>query len=141
MGGYDPKKILPSTVQCDCSGFVAWCLGVSRKLVGNPYYANLNGGWFETSAVYRDARSPLGMVEEVSIPKPGDIIVWPDRPPNQGHIGIISRVNEAGHPTTVIHCSKGNQKEYGDAIQENDSLLFFNHGAICAKVAWVVEDA
>jgi len=41
-----------------------WCFGVSRKL-DNPYYKSLNGGWFETSAIYRDALSPFGFFEKM----------------------------------------------------------------------------
>ena len=53
-GGLHPERPFPWAVAvdaklCDCSGFVAWCLGVSRQA---PVPAL---PWLETTAVYHDA--------------------------------------------------------------------------------------
>lgn len=125
---------------CDCSGFVAWCLGVSRMLAKNPGLATLYpfGGWFETSAVARDARSQFGFVDEVpwASALPGDILVWGDHDGHQGHIGLIATVDENG-PLTVVHCSSGNWRKHGDAVQETDVEIFRANKAIAAEVAWI----
>lgn len=48
-GGYKPAADSPASAgECDCSGFIAWCLGFSRNLT-DPFYLKANGGWFETS--------------------------------------------------------------------------------------------
>lgn len=145
-GGMHPASPTPwpsglPNLGCDCSGFVAWCLGVSRMLSkDHPHYEF--GGWFETTAVFRDARSPFGFVNEVlwTLAKPGDILVWGDANGHQGHIGIVSQVGTDG-PTHAIHCSSGNWKRAGDAVQETDVGVFARNGAIAAEVAWVEDDA
>lgn len=133
-GGFNPKASGPGA-ECDCSGFVAWCYGVSRVLKDHPAYIKWNGGWFETTAVERDLLSELGIVEEVgyALTRPGDLVVVGDRGKRQGHIGIIS----AGPPDVkVIHCSSGNMKRSGDAVAETglwapkEELLF-------GSVQWV----
>lgn len=141
-GGMHPAALYPwppgmPNVGCDCSGFVAWCLGVSRMLTkDHPHYPF--GGWFETSAVARDARSPFGFVAEVAwhLAKPGDILVWGDAGGHQGHIGLVSECNADG-PVKVVHCSKGNWRTSGDAVQETDVDIFKRNGAIAAEVAWI----
>lgn len=141
-GGMHPENLQPwppsmPNLGCDCSGFVAWCLGVSRSLAKNhPHYEF--GGWFETSAVARDAKSEFGFVNEVlwTLAQPGDILVWGDHDGHQGHIGIVSEADATG-PTRVVHCSKGNWRTTGDAIQETDVAIFKANGAIAAEVAWV----
>jgi len=133
-GGFDPKALHPwnRTMQCDCSGFVAWCLGVSRK-TDNPWYAKQNGGWLETSAITRDATSPFGVFTEVARydALPGDVLVWGDKAGAQGHVGIVSG------PTTINHCSSGNFRVTGDAIRETSTEIFDKNDAIAARCAWV----
>lgn len=133
-GGFDPKALRPwnKQMQCDCSGFAAWCLGVSRK-TDNPWYVAFNGGWFETSAIVRDALSQFGVFTEVARQdaKPGDVLVWGDSGGAQGHVGIVTST------TTIIHCSKGNFNQHGDAIRETPMTLFDSHNAIAARCAWV----
>lgn len=137
-GGRNPRAQRPGT-ECDCSGFVAWALGVDRYLP-NGLIPHLPGGdWFETSAVYLDARSPLGYVVEVpwAAAAAGDVVVWPDRNGSQGHIGVVTQVSTSG-PQLVAHCSSGNWRTTADAIRETSSVLFLRNGAIVARVAWVV---
>lgn len=136
-GGMKPTREVPgnSEGQCDCSGFVSWCLGISRQTT-NPFYRQLNGGWIETTAVAADALKPGGVFVKVEQPAPGDIIVWGDRRVNgrhtQGHIGVISAV-EDGRATRVIHCSSGNFRRTGQAVQETSADVFHRNGAICAR--------
>ena len=133
-GGFSPKNPFPwnHQMQCDCSGFVSWCLGVSRK-TDNPWYAKFNGGWFETSAITRDALSQFGVFTEVARydAEPGDVLVWGDKGGAQGHVGIVSG------PTTIIHCSMGNFRKTPDAIREPDMAIFDANGAIAARCAWI----
>lgn len=123
--------------QCDCSGFVAWCLGVSRQ-TSNPWYRSINGGWFETTAVFKDCGTPFGFVDGVpwSQAQLGMLVVWGDHDGHQGHIGVVSEVDSAG-PAKVIHCSSGNYKALGDAVAETDSGVFKHNDALVARVAWV----
>jgi hypothetical protein len=137
-GGFYPENPVPwnSRKECDCTGFAAWVYGVSRK-TDNPWYVKQNGGWFETSAIYRDATCEYGFVEQVlGDPQPGDLIVYPDSGGEQGHIGIVSRVEE-GAVIAVVHCSSSSYRREGDAIQETPPGLFLRSGALVAKVAWM----
>lgn len=127
---------------CDCSGFVAWCLGVDRHTT-HPYYKAMNGGWLETTAIFRDCADAFGMFDGVewAAARPGMIVVYGDRTDagglhHQGHIGIVSAVDETG-PTQAIHCSSGNFKATGDAIRETAVLVFASHGARVARCALV----
>ena len=136
-GGFTPAAQSPGEAasQCDCSGFVAWCIGQSRQ-TSNPFYKALNGGWIETTAMVADALAVGGIFTKTDNPVPGDVIVWGDRKVNgktvQGHVGIIAQVAD-GKATKVIHCSSGNFKKFGKAIQETDAALFYRNNAICAR--------
>ena len=141
-GGRDPRLPHPGK-QCDCTGAVAWGLGVDRYLP-NGLIPHLPGGaWFETTNLYNDARSPLGFVMEVPWiqAQPGDLLVYPDRAPatggpkRQGHVGVVSEVDPTG-PARVVHCS-ASQGRRGDAIAETGVEKFRAGGAIVARVAWV----
>ena len=135
-GGFTPTNPAPwsKQMECDCSGFVSWCLGVSRK-TDNPWYVAYNGGWFETSAIVRDATSPFGVFTEVARydALPGDVLVWGDAGGKQGHVGLVTG------PTTVIHCSRGNFTMTADAIRETDQHIFDANKAIAARCAWVTQ--
>jgi hypothetical protein len=116
-GGMNPGSPTPAAGgQCDCTGFVAWCFGFSRKMTEH-FYVNFNGGWFETTAVWTDVGKSTGILEE-SQSRPGAVIVFPDSNGRQGHIGIIL------DNTHVVHCSKGNDTKFGDAIQVTDLTVF-----------------
>jgi len=118
MGGMKPGNPSPAAGgQCDCSGFVAWCLGMSRQ-TRDTFYVNFNGGWIETTAVWTDTGKSVGIFEQLDAPKRGAIVVFPDAMGKQGHIGIITG------PGKVIHCSKGNDNHFGDAIQQTGLEVF-----------------
>lgn len=118
-GGMNPTGALDA--KCDCSGFVAWAIGIPRQLPPQK------GGWLDTDAYFAGggsvfpnllSRVPSGQAS------PGDICVYPDyRDANgigrQGHMGIVSAVDASGAPSRVIHCSAGNWKA-GDAVQETE---------------------
>lgn len=144
-GGFDPKRSAPWDDEglCDCSGFVAWCLGVSRWLKDDPFYKKLNGGWLETSAIYRDSETPYGhfALVQPEHARIGDLLVYGDRKDSggkmrQGHVGICSDIGSKG-PLLVIHCSRGNQRKLGDAIQETDVGWWTMTSGIVARCAWV----
>jgi hypothetical protein len=127
-GGMNPGSPTPAAGGgCDCSGFVAWCLGFSRKL-DEAFYRNFNGGWFETTAVWTDIGSSVGLFDEVT-KRPGAVIVYPDADGGQGHIGILI---DATH---VAHCSKGNDTRTGDAIQVTGLTVFNKPNA---RVGWLL---
>ena len=124
-GGMNPAASSPVNLerQCDCSGFVARCLGISR-MTTHPLYVKFNGGWINTDAVVHDANEVTGFFERLAAPEPGAMIVFPSPGANKvGHIGIVSAVVQ-GAVTKVIHCSAGNDRAFGDAIQETDAAVF-----------------
>jgi len=132
-GGYSPTNELPegSTKTCDCSGFVSWVIGESRK-TGNAFLKSLNGGWIETTAVVKDAKSEEGMFTKIDAPEPGCLFVWGDNSGKQGHIGVVTEV-AFGTATKVIHCSSGNSRKYGKAIKETAADIFYHNGGIFVK--------
>lgn len=122
--------------ECDCSGFVAFALGVDRYLATwLPHYEG--GAWLETTTLERDALSPWGFVQADAWKNglPGDLVVWGDRGGRQGHVGVVATADASG-PRTVVHCSSGNFKATGDAIRETGSALFLRNGAIVARPSW-----
>jgi len=142
-GGRKPFAPLPwiGPPECDCSGFVAWCLGVDRH-TDNPWYKNQNGGWIETTAICRDSDSPYGIFTKVKWEDalPGMLVVYGDRviegTRRQGHVGIVTAVDHG--PSHVIHCSLGNWHKTGDAIQETGPAAWKARGdAIVAACGFV----
>lgn len=143
-GGFNPSSPVPwsSLGQCDCSGFVSWAIGVSRQ-TDNPWYKKQNGGWFETSAIVADCRTPFGFFDQVPWEEAqlGMLLVWGDSrvggKTRQGHVGIVTEIG-GGAPVSVCHCSSGNFRKFGDAIQETDVSIFKANSAIVARCAFVV---
>ncbi len=132
-GGRRPKNETPADSEngCDCSGYVAWCLGFDRY-IEEPFYARRNGddgvkGWFETSAAAADAVDKAGILTVIDAPVPGCIAVYGDSGGSEGHIGIVTEVNSKGKATKVIHCSSSAYKKHGDAIAENDSTALLDN--------------
>lgn len=115
----------------DCAGFVAWALGFDRY---QPGEFSAFGGWINTDSAIIDARTVNQWFEIVSLPIPGDAIVYPsidldhdgDRD-RVGHIGIITAVMPSWQPESwgalrVVHCSMGNDRRFGRAIKETTAL-------------------
>jgi hypothetical protein len=129
QGGMNPGSPTPGhDNQCDCSGFVAWCLGMSRH-TADQFYVHFNGGWIETTAVWTDVGQSVGIFDETS-KKPGAVVVYPDAHGHEGHIGIIIDAN------SVVHCSKGNDTQYGNAIQITPLTVFNNNPN--SRFGWLV---
>jgi hypothetical protein len=121
MGGMD--ALAPLTKSCDCSGFVAWSLGIPRQIPPGK------GGWLDTDAYWAGGKGVRpGLFTEVAraAAKPGDVYVYPDANGKQGHIGIITEVGGGG-PTKIIHCSSSNWKKHGDGVRETDCGVFDRH--------------
>lgn len=120
-GGMNPDTPLPTTdMQCDCSGFVCWVLGVSRKTT-IPFY-NKFGGWIYTDSMVEDINSSAGIFERVTTPEIGCMVVY-GAGRAIGHVGIVSETQN-GQMLKVIHCSSGNDRKYNDAIQETPPNVF-----------------
>lgn len=149
-GGRRPGDSLPGRIhrpdagnpypfECDCTGFLAWCYGVDRY-VENWLPTYEAGDWFESTALFRDARSPFGFVTEVPWigAQAGDFLVYPDdrEKERQGHVGVVATLGPSG-PATAIHCSTSNFASTSDAIRETPVALFARRGAIASRVAWV----
>lgn len=137
-GGVDPKAPTPTTGgACDCSGFVAWCLGVSRK-TDHPLYASWNGGWLETSAIVRDIKlTGAGLFlwcRTWDAAAPGDLLVYGDAGGHQGHVGMIVQLAPKGRrsleSTRVVHCSLGNYRTTGKAVQETSAAPTFRRALV-----------
>lgn len=141
-GGYHPEFDHPwdNEMLCDCSGFVAWVLQVNRHL-DHPWYKQQNGGWLETTAIVRDCATPFGFFTQVPAAdaRPGDLIVYGDHAnadgtKRQGHVGLIATVGAQG-PATAVHCSRGNERRFADAIAETGAGLWLVAGGIVARYA------
>ena len=119
-GGFDPSK--PMTPSCDCSGFIAWAVGIPREL---PPGSNK---WLSTDSYWaggKPVKSGLFTQLPVGQAEPGDLLVYPDSNGHQGHIGIVTQVDHAT-PTYVIHCSLGNYNNYHDAVRITGPGVFLS---------------
>lgn len=133
-GGMAPKSVGPegSDGACDCSGYVAWALGISRQ-TNDPFYLHVMGGWINTTAIVADAKDPSGLFTRIANPKPGCLILYAAGSSGRanGHVGIVTTVIDNA-PVQVIHCASGNFKRTGDAIQETHPGAFTIPGVIFA---------
>ena len=146
-GGRNPLADSPlHDGACDCSGFVAWCIGLDRYQPGKV----AGGDWIETSAMVRDANYDRNLFVPMNERRPGYILVWGDRQVSdrkrpgktrtvQGHVGVISEVDQHGKVTKVIHCSSGNYRTKGVAIAETDPGVFLTNGAMVVRFKGTVE--
>jgi CHAP domain-containing protein len=136
-GGRVPSHATPFDEhgQCDCSGFVAWCLGQDRF---QP--SHIGGNWIETTDIVADATGPQKMFERVYEKKPGYVIVYADKGGHQGHVGIISTWPDQHGGFRVIHCSMGNYRTKGVAIAETGPDVFTIRGAITVRFKLTVPD-
>ncbi len=135
-GGMNPASARPvsSGNKCDCSGFVCWALGISRQTT-HPLYMTFNGGWINTDGMVHDAKNPTGCFSQLNKAKIGCIVVFPGGRVNGittiGHVGIVTGVKD-GRPSKVLHCSSGNYRNNGEAIQETLPTVFNRSDAIYA---------
>jgi hypothetical protein len=115
---------------CDCSAFVCWCLDIRKHQPSFAWLVKLNGGWYNTDGMWWDAgKERTGFFERIAGPRQGAIVVFPSRGlskttgPKIGHVGLVTRVGADGS-YRVVHCSAGNFRSTGDAIQETASTMF-----------------
>ncbi len=88
-GGFDPSK--PMTTQCDCSGFIAWAIGIPREL---PPKSNK---WLSTDQYWaggKPVKSGLFTQKDLEEGAVGDLLVYPDSGGHQGHISSDKRHKE-----------------------------------------------
>ena len=119
-GGIDPTKSL--TPQCDCSGFIAWAIGIPREL---PPGSNK---WLSTDEYWAGGKpTKPGLLTQIELSHAliGDILVYPDSGGNQGHIALINQVDN-NSPSYIIHCSSGNYNHYGDAVRITEPSVFLS---------------
>lgn len=131
---------------CDCSAFSCWCLGVSKLQRGFRWLVQLNGGWLNTDGIWTDAQHESGFFERLERPLVGCALVYPSAKvaklpgtPPIGHVGIVTALDAQGRAAKVIHCSSGNYRKTGDAIQETDATVFSRVGATLAAWCATVE--
>jgi Putative peptidoglycan binding domain len=123
-GGFDPTKML--TKHCDCSGFIAWSIGIPRDFPpGSGRWLDTDAYWNAGGGAAKAAGFPLLQHVAAEDAEPGDLIVYPDQGGKQGHIGMISEIDQHGQ-LKIIHCSKGNWKKFGDATRETDDAVWRN---------------
>jgi len=135
MGGTNPTAKLPDQNHlCDCSGFVCWALGLNRK-TDIPFYKKF-GGWIFTDSMVADINSSAGIFEKLNTPAVGCIVVY-GAGAQIGHVGIVSEVAE-GKMKKVIHCSKGNDTTFKDAIQETIPTVFDRADSFWGKYTEVI---
>jgi hypothetical protein len=139
-GGYTPAAAIPfqrfmrllpfpkSMLGCDCSGFIAWCLGVARDPKGR--HDTAWPMWFETTNIVSDAKGkqrrfvPVAFKDAVV----GDLIVYPDHKDakgayREGHIAIIADPLAR----TIIDCSSSVSKAKGFAVSERSGAFFWTN--------------
>lgn len=113
-GGYDPTDAHPgghchnkehahygrlSGKWCaDCSGFVAWLIGLSRdpKVRKDGWKV-----WLDTDHLHEDARKAQRYLQQIAGPESGCIVVFPDaytrdvagklKKQGEGHVGLVTR--------------------------------------------------
>src|SRR6185369_16922931 len=90
---------------------------------GSNRWLDTDAYWSGGGAAAKAAGFPLLQNVAAADAEPGDVIVYPDQGGKQGHIGIISGMDNNGE-LKVIHCSKGNFKKFGDATRETDSAVW-----------------
>jgi hypothetical protein len=93
-GGWHPEDELPTRdLGCDCTGFVAWALGVCRQCP-DPAFP-----WYETTAIVHDALGDQRHFVNVRWQdcQPGDCLVYGDRKDKdtQGDSLLARRIRDA----------------------------------------------
>jgi hypothetical protein len=127
-GGMNPAAPTPADKagRCDCSGFVCWCLGLSRQNYNPVFRSN----WISTASIVADANGPAALFSRLQDPVPGAIWVYPPSAAKRyGHVAIIETVNPFG--CTIVHCRS---VKAGDAVATTSAALFENNPT--AVIAW-----
>lgn len=98
----DPALVVPA---CDCSGFVCWALGISRRIRGGGI-----GGhdqWINTDTIWADATGGGAQFRRLDAPVRGGLVVYPQQGSGEryGHVGLVTEVGADGRTAKVVHCS------------------------------------
>lgn len=126
---------------CDCSGFVAWCLGVPRHPIALAGDAD---AWFYTDAIHADALGARQAFTVLDRAEVGALLVFPSagRARPVGHVGWITEVS-GGRATRVLHCAPQNFEappppgRPRNAIAETGTAVFEGEVAADVRVvAW-----
>lgn len=107
-GGRDPRAASPLTKRnnvlgSDCVGFTSWALGHDRY---QPETFELYDGWINTDSLMLDARGARQWYEQIDVPEPGDVVVFPSihrdgRRVRMGHVALVVEV-PVGLPAGVF---------------------------------------
>lgn len=126
--------------ECDCSGFIAHCLGRSRNAVGATDLGATE--WVESTQMVRDATGPQTWLRAFPLAeaRPGDIVVYGDREGRQGHCGIVVGPAAYGADPRTIDCGQAVASKRG-AIAVKWKALWGRRGAIVARPVWYGEGA
>jgi hypothetical protein len=154
----DDATAMDADGACDCSAFVCWCLRIPKMVRDLAWLKRVNGGWYNTDGIWWDAsRENTGIFTlATGSLRPGTVLVYPaaktlaaagwsdstsdawgelkrdwKTTPKIGHVGIVVSGN-AWDNARVIHCSAGNERKYGDAIQVTDAAVFRVRSTVAA---------
>lgn len=112
---------------CDCSGFTAWCLGISRFEKEFPHY----GGWINTNSMLLAAKNKSGWFEFCD-PEPGCLLVYgKSKRIKIGHVAVVKEVQSDFNgkdfsKIDIVHCSASNDRNFGAAIRLTNAKVFNN---------------
>lgn len=131
QAGIDVDDPNAAVQACDCTGFLCWALGISRKAPRQEAWT-LAGGWINTDSIWSDATHGGAMFRKLDRAVPGCVVVYPKAGSNEqyGHDGLVTAVGSNGIATRVIHCSASNFKAAPfDAVKENTGEAFLHQKA------------
>lgn len=119
--------------QCDCSGFVCWALGLSRK--PSP----IGGGvWWSTDSIRADAIGEQTVFRQVEPGSQPAFVVYGDYrrggAVRQGHVGFVVDPQEF----SGYDCSSSQSRRHGQAITYRDLSFFGRRESTvwCVPVWW-----
>lgn len=115
-GGYTWLCDFPDS-ELDCSGFVACVLGRSRRPASDfPY-------WLSTDSIWNDCAGDQLLFIEIPEPLSGCLVVYPDSGGRQGHVAVVTSVDQNGD-IYGVDCSSSRSSATGQAVTQR-SLSFF----------------
>jgi hypothetical protein len=95
---------------CDCSGFIAWVVGRSRKPDSKFKW------WLSTDSIVSDAKGNKVLFDLLPHAEIGCLAVYPDHAGEQGHVALVVDPNKH----TIIDCSGSH-----DGVTEHDGSYFW----------------
>ena len=126
---------------CDCSGFVAWCLGLPRHPMTLDGRADQ---WLYTDSIVADALGRHDAFTVLDRAQVGALLVFPSagRARPVGHVAWITEVAD-GRATRILHCAPQNFEapplpgRPRNAIAETDTAVFDGETAADTRVVAV----